>query len=494
MNKTAGFLFAGILLFASQLVSSQQIKKELSLDDVVSIAREQSLQAIMAKHRFRSSYWEYRTYVAKFRPGLSLSSTLPDLNRSIDKITLQDGSDAFVERKLMNSSLDLSLSQNIGWTGGNIFINSELQRIDLLGPNGSSSYLSNPVSIGFRQPINGFNSFKWERKIEPLKYDEAKENYISALENVSIRAVDLFFNLAQAQLNLRIANVNFENADTLYKIAQGRYNIGTIAENELLQMELGKLNAGTAVNEANIDLEEKKNQIRSYLGYNDQVDITLIIPSQIPDLEMNVDKAYQQALKNNPDFIQMDRQLIEAQRDVAQAKSQKGLNANLFASYGLTKRAGELPQAYQNPQDQQRVQVGLELPIVDWGLGRGRYKMAESSQEVVRTQVEQDKIDFQQNIFLQVMRFNLQDDQLMIAAKADTIAQLRYDVTKQRFLIGKIDVLDLNVAQTEKDVAKRGYVSALRNYWNYFYTLRQITLYDFISDKPLETDFDQLLK
>jgi outer membrane protein TolC len=82
----------------------------------------------------------------------------------------------------------------------------------------------------------------------------------------------------------------------------------------------------------------------------------------------------------------------------------------------------------------------------------------------------------------------------MIAAKADTIAQLRYDVTKQRFLIGKIDVLDLNVAQTEKDVAKRGYVSALRNYWNYFYTLRQITLYDFISDKPLETDFDQLLK
>ena len=276
MNRTSRFLFTGILLFTSQLIFSQPIKKNLTLDQVISIAKDQSLQAIMAKHRFRSSYWEYRTHIAKFRPSLSLSSTLPNFNRSIDVVTLQGG-DTYVERNDINTSMDLSLSQNIGLTGGSIFVESQLGRIDKL-ENNSTNYLSQPVSIGFRQPINGFNSFKWEKKIEPLKYKEAKETYIRAMENVAIRAVDLFFNLAQAQLNLRIANVNFENADTLYKIAQGRYNIGTIAENELLQMELGKLNAGTAVNEANIDLEEKKNQIRSFLGYNDQVDISLDIP------------------------------------------------------------------------------------------------------------------------------------------------------------------------------------------------------------------------
>jgi outer membrane protein TolC len=91
------------------------------------------------------------------------------------------------------------------------------------------------------------------------------------------------------------------------------------------------------------------------------------------------------------------------------------------------------------------------------------------------------------------MQFNLQDDQLLIASKADTIAEKRYEVTKQRFLIGKIDVLDLNVALEEKDIARRGYIQALRNYWDYFYSLRILTLYDWINEMKLEEDFNEVL-
>jgi len=99
-----------------------------------------------------------------------------------------------------------------------------------------------------------------------------------------------------------------------------------------------------------------------------------------------------------------------------------------------------------------------------------------------------------QSVYLNVMQFNLQDDQLLIAAKSDTIAQKRYDMTKQRFLIGKVDVLDLNVSLSEKDVAKTNYISALRKYWSNFYNLRKITLYDFIQDQSLDTDFDELIE
>jgi outer membrane protein TolC len=113
---------------------------------------------------------------------------------------------------------------------------------------------------------------------------------------------------------------------------------------------------------------------------------------------------------------------------------------------------------------------------------------------VVKMDVSQSIIDFDENIFLQVMQFNLQDNQVAIASKADTIADLRYEVTKQRFLIGKIDVLDLNVALEEKDVARRGYVEALRNYWNYYYDLRGLTLYDWQKDIKLTEDFDELLE
>jgi outer membrane protein TolC len=120
--------------------------------------------------------------------------------------------------------------------------------------------------------------------------------------------------------------------------------------------------------------------------------------------------------------------------------------------------------------------------------------MAQSSQEVIKTTVEQAKTDFVQGVYLNVMQFNLQDDQVAIAAKSDTIAQKRYDMTKQRFLIGKVDVLDLNVALSEKDGAKSNYIAALRKYWSNYYTLRRITLYDFLKDKPLDADFDKLIE
>ncbi len=464
----------------------------LSLEDVVEIAKDQSPQAILAEHRFRARYWQHRTYRAEFLPNLNIRGTLPDFNRSITSYTLPDGSDRFIERNIINSLASLSLNQNIGLTGGQIFMNSELQRVDNLDID-STSYRTTPINIGFRQSLSGYNAYRWQRKIEPLRYEEAKRSYVSSLENVSLEAVNLFFDLALAQVNLEIAELNYSNTDTLYRIAQGRYNIGTIPENQLLQMELGYLNAGTALNEAVLDLEVRKFRLRSFLGYNETVDIELSIDPNVPLVKPDLAKAINEALTNNPEVIQFERQLIEADRDVARARSERGFNADLFAVYGLTSSAPDFTDAYQNPQVSQRLQIGLQIPIIDWGLGRGRYKMAQSSQDVVRTQVEQARIDFEQNVYLEVMQFIMQYDQLNIAAKADTIAQKRFDVTRERFLIGRIDVRDLNDAIREQDVARRGYISALRNYWRFYYNMRRLTLYDFERDIRLTEDFDDLI-
>jgi outer membrane protein TolC len=489
-------IFLPLLITVISWSASAQVQTlRLTLDDVIRLAREQSIMAIRAKHRFRGSYWEYRTHKAKFRPSLTLEGTLPDLNRSIDKITLPDGSDAFVERSLANYTVSASLAQNIAPTGGSIFINSEMQRIDLLKDEETTiNYLSTPVSIGLRQPIKAYNSFRWEMKIEPMKYEVAQKSYMESLENVNLRAVSYFFDLALAQVNLQIARLNYANNDTLYQIAKGRYNLGTIAENELLQLELAFLTSSTDLNQAGIELEINKFQLRSFLGYNENVDIELIIPSEIPELEVDVTRALEQAHANNPTIIDLQRQLLEADASVAEAKAERGLQADLFASFGLTQQSPDLANVYNGTQDQERLRVGLEVPILDWGLAKGRFKMAQSNQEVTRTNVMQEEIDFDQNVMLQVMQFNLQDDQLRIAAKSDTVAQLRYNVTKQRFYIGKIDVTDLNIALRERDDATRNYLAALQNYWSYYFSIRRLTLYDFEGDRPLAEDFETLVQ
>ncbi|MEE4197507.1 MAG: TolC family protein [Bacteroidales bacterium] len=496
INLLKALLISAVITFFMMDSKAQStITEELTFDEVVQLAREQSPDAIMAKHRFRASYWEFRTYKADYLPNLSLSTTFPEFSRAIKKYQNPDGTYSYVEDNLNSSTVNLNLRQNVGFTGGQIFATSNLTRLDEFGGDDiNTSFLSTPISIGYRQPVMFYNEYKWQKKIEPLKFEEAKKEYVTSLENVALKAVSYFFDLALAQQNLQVAEVNYSNADTLYQIAEGRYHIGTIAENELMQMELSLLNAGSDLNAARVDLEIRKFQLRSFLGFNEKVNLQLIIPKEIPELTVEVEDALSKANENNPDILAFERQLIEAERDVAKAKSEKGLQADLFASIGYTQQSPEFSEVYVNPQDQQRFTLGLEVPILDWGLGRGRYKMAQSSQEVVKTTVEQAKTDFVQNVYLNVMQFNLQDDQVLIAAKSDTIAQKRYDMTKQRFLIGKVDVLDLNVALSEKDGAKTNYIAALRKYWSNYYTLRRITLYDFLKDQPLDADFDELIE
>ncbi len=479
-------------LFSTNLMSQET--RRLTLDEVIRLAEEQSPYALIAKHRFRASYWQYRTFVAEYRPALTLTGQLPDYSTAYSRVwnSVTEQYD-YASTNILQTSGSMALAQNIGLTGGSISLVSDLT-FERDFERNANKYITAPLNVRITQPLFRYNELKWQKKIEPLRYEEARKTYLSDVENVHMMAVQYFFNLALAQINMEIAETNMQNADTLYQIARGRYNLGTIAEDELLQMELSYLNAGTAINESETNLRDRELKLRSFLGFNQSLRLELIIPSQVPDLEVEVSEVLRLAEENNPELIALERQLVEAQSSVAQAKAEKGLNANLTASYGLRDQDPLLDMAYNKPNQQQTIRVGFTLPILDWGLGRGRYKMAQSSEELTRMQVEQSRIDFEQNLLLDVQQFNLQRNQVFIAAKSDTVAAKMFEVTKQRFLIGKIDVLELNNADTKKDQNRRSYIQALNNYWTYYFNLRALTLYDFVNRKPLETDYERLVE
>jgi len=493
--KRIYFFFLLVLFIGTGSISYSQEVKSLTLDEVVKLSEDQSLQGILAKHMFRASYWQYRTFKAEYLPSLTLTGTFPEYNRIYEKeYDYNTGKEYYVEKNTNSLLGQLSLSQNIGLTGGSISLESDLRRFDVLGADGSTQYISTPVSINYNQPLFRFNELKWQKQIEPLRFEEARKTYLENVEEVHLNAVRRFFQLALAQINMEIANMNYANADTLYQLAKGRYNLGTIAENDMLQMELSFLNAETSRNEAYNNLNDMKQRLSSFLGYTENVEIELIIPNEIPTFEVNGEKVLNLALENNPEILSLQVQLLESRRDVAQAKAEKGLNANMNISYGLQGQADIIPGAYETLDDQQRVSIGFTIPIMDWGLRRGRYRMAQSSEEVVKTQVQQSMIDFEQQLFLDVAQFNLQDDQVRIAAKSDTVAMKMFEVTKQRFLIGNVDVLELNNADTKKDENRRGYIQALQNYWTYYYNMRSLTLFDFEANKPIETEFESLIE
>ena len=494
MKKFLLFSMIAVLLFSANNIDAQEVKK-LNFQEVIRLSEEQSPNALMAKHRYRASYWQFRSYQAQYLPSLTLSGTSPDFSNGLDKVYDYATNQYIYRTKNTVSTLGtLALSQNIGPTGTIIALRSDLTLFKDIDKSLPINYITNPVSIDITQPIRKYNTLKWQKKIEPVKYDAARKTYLANIEGVHLSAVTNFFSLALAQINKQISEMNYSNADNLYRIAKGRYNLGTIAKDELLQMQLSWLNAETARKQSDMNLRDREIRLRSFLGYNENVRLELIIPNEIPDLQIDMKEVLDLALQNNPDLLNQQINVLNAQSNAAQAKASKGLNASLTASLGLSQQSTDFATSYEKLSNSQRVRVGFTLPILDWGLGKGRYQMAKSSLELAQVMANQTVVDFQQNLFLDVEQFNLQKSQVAIAAKSDTVAMKRYEVTKQRFLIGKIAVLDLNDADSRKDQNKRAYVQSLQDYWNYFYNIRSLTLFDFINKKPLETDYDKLLQ
>lgn len=492
MTHIRTYILSAILALTTGLSAHAQDTLSLTLRETIRMAQDQSPQAVAARHSFRAAYWNWRTFRAQQLPSLTFTST-PSLNRSISSVTLPDGGESFVHRNQLMVDAGFTIDQNVSLTGGSLFVRTALQRLDLFSEK-TSSYNSTPIVVGYQQNLFGYNQFKWDRKIEPIRYSESRKNLTETLELVAAQATYQFFQLATAQTNWEIAQYNYANADTLYQYAQGRYNIGTITENEMLQLELNLLTEQTNMMNARIEMDNCIQSLRSYLGINSSDELKVIIGEQIPRFNVRVEQALQLAYENNPEPESLQRQRIESEYKVAIAKASRGFKADLYMQFGLTQTNEKLKEAYRSPLDQQLVSIGIRIPILDWGVGKGQVKVALSNRDKVYTDVEQARNDFELNVIKMVKQFNLQADKVAIAQKTDQTAQRRNDVAQKLYLLGKSTILDLNASISEKDRARRDYITALYNYWNLYYGLRSMTGYDFESDRELTVDYEQLMK
>ena len=471
-------------------VSAQEETLSLTLSQAIEIAQENSPDAEAARHTYRAAYWNYRFYQANYLPSVTLTSS-PYFNKQISKITQNDGTNIFAKQNQLGVDMELKINQNIPFTGGSLFVKSNALRMDEL-ENDITAYNTQPVVIGYEQALFSYNSLKWDRRIEPVRFREARKTYNETLELVASQASNYFFALATAQTNLDIASSNYASADTLYRYAEGRYNIGTITENEMLQLEINKLTEETNMMNARIEVEDQMQVLRSFLGINREVNLRVIPDGEVPSFEIPLADALKMAIENNPKPDTYERIKLQSQSNLASAKANAGLKADLYVQFGLSQTDDKLADSYRNPMNQQYASIGISLPILDWGRGKGRIRVAKSQVDLVNTQAEQGMKDFELNVIRMVRQFNLQSQYVEVAEKTARTADRRYEVAKRLYILGKSTILDLNASITEKDAARRSYISALKSYWSLYYGLRSMTGYDFERNQKIEENYPEI--
>lgn len=482
-------------LFLSPSVGAE--KKEdvlrLTLKDAIRIAQLQSVDAAVALNELKTAYWEYRTHRADQLPEVNFTGVLPAYNKGFGKYQTGDGSYTYVHTNTLGLNGKVSVDQNIALTGGKISLNTSLDFTRQMGTGAYNEFMSIPVGITLTQPIFGVNNQKWKRRIEPVRYQEAKASYMERVEEVTLTTIQYFFGLLLASENLAISRQNLANADKLYEIAVAKRKIGQISESELMRLKQSALQAKGKLTEALSDLNANRFQLCSFLGLSDQVMLEPILPASVPGVRINYQEVLEKAQDNNALAKNILRRRLESDYEVATAKGNRR-SIELFASIGYTGKDEALRYAYRHLGNNEVVEVGVTIPLLDWGKRKGKVKVAESNREVVLSKTRQEQMVFNQNIFLLVENFNNQAAQLEIASEVDTLAGKRYQTSIETFLIGKIDILDLNDAQNSKDDAKQKHIQELRDYWLYFYNIRSLTLYDFLNNRNLEADFEEIVR
>jgi outer membrane protein TolC len=473
---------AALLLFtATAPLPAQQAQpgQPLTLQQAIELAQRNGLTAQAAVATRDAARQRDRAFGARLLPQISLSGNIPSYNRSIIQAPQPDGSTLFRPQQQTNSDLNMVVSQQLPFTGGILRMSSRLAQLKRTGDNALETWNSTPFSLTLSQPLLRSNSQAWDNRVNTLSADVAERQYFEAREDVALQTATAFFDYYAAQLSLRNAEANTAVNDTLYRLNQGRYEVGKIAENDLLQSELQLLRARTSLDGSRLEHDRAKAALRLALNLGPNEPLEIAVTTEVPEFAVDTTVAVTQALRNRSQVLDLELQQTSADRRVSEARWNGGVGATLNATYGYNATAPEMNQAYKDLQQAQQLTLNVQVPILQWGAHSADMQAAKLERSRVTSTSRNTREQVTQEAHFAALQLLQARRLLAIAAKADTVAAKRYEVAYNRYLIGVIDVDNLFLAQNEKDQALISFIQALRGYWQAHYRLRRLTLFDF---------------
>jgi outer membrane protein len=450
----------------------------LSLNEAISIAHEHALSKKKATTDYIVAKNNLLYNKAEFKPQAALGATLPNFYKTTSAITQPDGTINFVPISQDNSSLNLNFSQRLLNTNTLFFAESRLRRYNDFTENGVRNFNSVPFRIGIEQPLNYVNTLKWDRKIFQLDEEIAKANLDINQEQISGEVTLAFFDLLAAQVNHEIAQTNAENSRKIYDIAIERDRLGKISKSDFLQLELSLNSARQGAVNAKREVMRANAELKKAMGWETENDDIYVLqaPESLSGGDLNPAQAAQKAWLKRPEQKQLEKLLLVSNRALEQARKNHGWQGNLSATFGWVGTGALLPQSYQLPQVENFVQLTLRVPILDGGKRKYSVGAAIEQQRYAEAEQEFTELTFKQNVRQLVNQFKELKNEVELGEKSLGIAQQRYEIANQRYILNDISITDLSIAFNERDNAWRNYVSLLRAYWVTYYTLRQLTL------------------
>ena len=471
-----------VILFGISLgLHSQDV---LNLEEILRLARMDSYNAQRASATADVAQQDFRIYQSRLKPSLNLQTQIPSYFQSSSPITQPNGTIEFQRIAQNNSSFSFFAIQEITSTGGKVFVQSDLTRFDDFTFN-NSLYNGVPFRAGIIQPIFGYNELKWQKKIEPLRLSESKKQYNVDVENTQLQAANLYFQILIASENLKIARLNTDVNERLLKIAKERLALGKISEDEKLQLEIELDITKVNFRQSEYALYAAEQNLWTYLGAKNNNEVEYQLPQPMEEVIIDLERAINMARVNRPELIAFQKRATQADQSIAIAKANTGIQADLFASFGLARGSQMLSEVYTEPFTEQQISLSISVPILDWGKRKSTIKKAEILRENELASIRQEQAILENAIELKILEFTTLQRAVQDQSLIRNLADKRFGIANERYVLGAISVTDWTLAQREKDLTRRNYIQTLSNYWISYYELRLLTGYDFNTNQKI---------
>lgn len=475
-----------MLLIFCQLLLQANAQKILTLESALEIARNNSPDIRRSLLNLQRSEESLKAQNAALKSNFSLSVTPMsyDQRRQYDLYnsqwytskTTQPSGTFTVTQPFLPTDATISLINRFGWQ------NSYVERFN--GSETNKAYYNN-LSLSISQPLFTYNRTKLQLKELELDLENAQLNYAMQKLNMEKQVTQFFYDVYLAQMNLSISQDEFNNTQKSYEITQNKVTAGIAAKEELYQAELNFATAKSSLQNAQVSLDNLKDQFKQYIGMDIMDEITVMTDVALNPVTVDVKKAIEFGLSSRMELRQREIDIESSQFDMIRTKSLNEFRGDVNLSLGISGDNEKLKDVYDNPTNNPRVSISFNLPLYDWGEKKARIKAQEA---VIETQ-KLSQTEERKQITLDIRRIyrNLQNlvNQIDIAAQSEKNAQLTYEINLERYANGDLTSMDMNLFQNQLSQKKMAYARALIDYKIELLNLKIQSLFDFEKNEAI---------
>jgi outer membrane protein TolC len=477
-----GLIFLLVLFSGTRQTFGQHI---LALNQALEIATEKSPDMQTAGLSLERNQHLLQAEKAALKSQFALSLTPYNYSKDQRFNTLFN---LWNTEEMRQSSGILAMTQRLKWTDGTVKLinrtswqeaSSEFQQTE------SKTTFNNNLYLSFEQPIFTYNQTKLTYKQLELNLENAQLNYAMKKLQIEKQVTQYFYDLFYQQQSLEITREEAKNNAASYNIIKNKVEAGISAQEELYQAELNLANSHSSVANAEIEVENAKDNLKDILGISLYDEVEVLAEVEHREIPVNLAQALKQGLETRMELRQAEINIQNELDEMTRTSAQNEFKGNLNVSYGIIGTHEKFNDIFADPTQNQQIEVSLEIPLWDWGEKKSRIKAQETS-------IKQTHIDYsnQENQIIigireTVRQVNYQLLQIDIRKKNVKNAQLTYDLNLERYKNGDLSSKLLGDYQTQLSREKLGLLQAQIQYRLALLDLKIQSLWDFETQHPV---------